>query len=86
MEELTMTTKKKPAHEIRLGRVKAAIWANEAQENGTRYSVTVCRIYKEKADSKEWSYSESFGRDDLPLVCKVLDQAHTWIFETQQAA
>ncbi len=69
--------KQKPAHEIRLGRIKATIWANDTT-NGTRHNVTVVRIYK---DGDEWKQSDSFGRDDLPLVSKVLDFAHTWIFE-----
>jgi len=72
-----MTTKQKPAHTLRLGCVKAAIWANQT-ENGTRYNVTVSRLYKAE---NEWKDSSSFGRDDLPLACKVLDQAHTWVFE-----
>ena len=37
-------SKQKPAHEIRLGRIKATIWENET-ENGTRHYVTVSRIY-----------------------------------------
>lgn len=69
--------KQKPAKEIRLGRIKATVWANETS-NGTRHNVTVSRLYK---DGDDWKQSESFGRDDLPLVCKVLDLAHTWIFE-----
>ena len=69
--------KQKPAHEIRLGRVKATIWANET-ENGTRHNVTVSRIYK---DGDEWKQTTSFGRDDLPLVAKVVDLAHLWIYE-----
>lgn len=72
--------KQKPEHEIRFGRIKAAVWKNEG-ENGPRFSVTVCRLYKENPEAKQWSYSDSFGRDDLPLVCKVMDQAHTWIFQ-----
>lgn len=64
-----------PAHTIRFGRVKATIWANESL-NGTWHSVQVCRLYK---DADEWKQSDSFGRDDIPLVCKVLDLAHTWI-------
>jgi hypothetical protein len=32
--------KTKPVHEVRLGRVKAAIWANET-DNGTRHNVTI---------------------------------------------
>ena len=74
-------TKSKPVQEIRLGRIKASIWANESEQNGPRYNVTVCRIYKLKPETKEWSFSDSFGRDDLLVLGKVLDLAHTWIFE-----
>lgn len=67
----------KPAHEIRLGRVKATIWEN-ATESGIRHNVTLSRLYR---DGESWKDSQSFGRDDLPLVAKVSDMAHTWIFE-----
>lgn len=65
-----------PVHEIRMGRVRAAIWENETQ-NGTRHNVTLTRLYK---DGEDWKDTTSFGRDDLPLVAKVSDLAHTWIF------
>jgi hypothetical protein len=70
-------SKQKPAHEVRLGRIKATIWENET-DNGTRHNVTVSRIYK---DGDEWKQTSSFGRDDLPLVAKVIDLAHSWIYE-----
>lgn len=70
-------TKQKPAHEIRLGRIKATLWENET-EQGTRYNVTVSRLYK---DGDDWKNSTGFGRDDLPLVAKVVDMAHLWIYE-----
>ena len=73
--------KQKPVHEIRLGSIKAAIWQNQT-ENGTRYNVTVARIYK---DGEQWKSTDSFGRDDLLLLGKVVDQAHTWIFEQGKA-
>ena len=76
-----MTTKQKPIHEIRLGAIKAAIWENETT-NGTRYNVTVSRLYK---DGDQWKRTESFGRDDLLVVAKVADQAHTWIHSQSQA-
>lgn len=69
--------KTKPVHEIRMGRIRAAIWANDT-ENGLRHNVTLCRLYK---DGDKWKDSTSFGREDLPLVMKVADLAHTWIFE-----
>ena len=68
--------RKRPAHEVRLGRVKAAIWGNES-EHGVRYSVSVCRVYKD--GEGRWRTAESFGRDDLLPLAKVLDRAHTWI-------
>jgi hypothetical protein len=71
---------KRPVHEIRFGRVKAAIWENETSQ-GVRHNVTFQRIYR---DEDSWKTSDSFGRDDLPLVQKVSDLAHTWIYEQSQ--
>lgn len=68
---------KRPVHEIRLGRIKAAIWENETRE-GTRHNVSLTRIYK---DGNTWKDSTSFGRDDLPLLAKVADIAHSWVYE-----
>jgi hypothetical protein len=67
----------KPVHQIRLGAIKAAIWENQVG-NGTRHSVIVSRLYK---DEDQWKSTESFGRDDLLLLSKVLDLVHSWIFE-----
>ena len=75
-----MNNKQKPAHEIRIGAIKAAIWES-THENVTRHNVTICRLYK---DGEQWKSSDSFGRDDLPLLCKVADQAHTWVFAQSQ--
>lgn len=72
--------KTKPVHEVRLGRIKAAIWANET-DNGVRHNVTITRLYKE---GEEWRTSTSFGREELPLVAKVADLAHTWIYQQGQ--
>jgi len=70
-------TAKRPVHEIRLGRVKAAIWENDTKD-GLRHNISLSRIYKE---GNQWKDSTSFGRDDLPLVIKVADMAHTWVYE-----
>lgn len=71
--------KNKPVHEVRLGAVKAAIWKNDT-DSGVRFNVTVTRLYK---DEDEWRNTDSFGRDDLLLVAKVADLAHTWICDQQ---
>jgi len=66
-----------PVHEIRFGFIKASIWRNETRV-GARYNVSVIRVYK---NGDRWVESSQFGRDDLPLVAKAVDQAHTWIFQ-----
>jgi len=72
----TVNTPKRPVHEIRLGRIKAAIWENTTNQ-GTRHNVSVTRIYK---DGNTWKDSTSFGRDDLPLISKLVDIAYVWIY------
>lgn len=72
------SAKQRPVHECRFGRVRCAIWANET-EAGIRHNVTFSRLYKDGSD--EWKDSQSFGRDDLPLVAKVSDLAMSWIYE-----
>ena len=49
---------KAPVHEVRLGRIKAAVWENTT-ENGVRHNVTLSRLYK---DGTQWKDSASFGR------------------------
>jgi hypothetical protein len=72
-------TKSKPIHEVRLGVIKAAIWANESEAGGVRYNVTLGRLYKD--EEGQWKTTDGLGRDDLLVAAKVLDQAHTWIYE-----
>jgi hypothetical protein len=68
----------RPVHEIRFGCITAAIWRQETA-NGVFHNVSITRIYRDEKD--EWQRSTSFGRDDLPLVQKVADRAHSWIYE-----
>ena len=65
-----------PVHETRIGHVKATIWANETKA-GVRHAVRLERLYH---DGKNWATTSAFNRDDLPLVAKVADMAHTWIY------
>lgn len=75
-----MSQQERPVHEIRLGKVKASVWKNDTA-NGPRFNVTFSRIYK---SDKGWESSSSFGRDELPLVSKVADMAHTWIYQQNE--
>lgn len=71
----------KPVHEVRFGSIKAVIWRNETA-NGSMHNVTVARLYK---DGDQWKESSGFGQDDLLVLAKTLDVAHTWI-HSQKAA
>jgi hypothetical protein len=70
-----------PVHPIRMSRVEAAIWQNQG-ETGIWYNVTLSRSYKDASD--EWKSTDSFSADDLLLVGKVADEAHSWIIQNQQ--
>ena len=59
-----------------MGVVKAAIWRNET-DNGTRFNVTFSCIYRDSEN--DWKSTSSFGRDDLLLLGKVPNQAHSRI-------
>lgn len=72
--------RKQPKHQIRITCVKASIWENFT-ESGIRYNVSFTRLYK---DGDQWKYSDSFSRDDLLVLSKVADQAHTYICEQLQ--
>ena len=74
--------KDKPAHEVRIASIKAAIWKNDTS-NGVRFNTTFTRIYKDKEDD-QWKSTDSFGRDDLLVLAKVADEVHTWIVRQAQ--
>ena len=78
-----MATKQKPVHEIRLGRIRAAIWANQTESGEIWFNVTVSRLYN---DGSRWQQSASYGRDDLPLVSKVVNMAYVWIWDQDGSA
>lgn len=69
---------KQPIHSVRLGYIKASIWHNQTKA-GDRHNVTITRLYR---DGDLWRESTHFGRDDLLLLAKVVDQAHTWIVQS----
>ena len=71
-----------PVKTFRLGRIKAAVWENESEQRKF-YNVTFARTYLD--NDKKFHDADSFGRDDLPLVAKLADQAHTFIFERPAA-
>jgi len=53
----------KPAHEIRLGRIRVTIWANQTDDHDLWFNVTLTRLYR---DENTWKDAASFRRDDHP--------------------
>ena len=74
-----MANTQKPV-EVRIGAVKATIWKNDT-EAGPRHNATFARLYK---DGDQWKSTSTFGRDDLLLLAKVADHAHSRILQLQQ--
>ena len=78
----TETKRSKPIHEVKVGMVKAAIWANDTSK-GTLYSVTLARLYK--AD-EGWKTTQSFNPRDLTDVVRVSVLAEAWLTDQQREA
>jgi hypothetical protein len=70
-----------PAHKIRIGTLQVTIWRNQS-ERGNWYSVIPTRGYKQ---DDAWKETDSLGFDDLLAMAKLLDLAHTWVLQQQQA-
>ena len=67
-----------PVKTLRLGRIKAAVWENGGDQRAF-FNVTFARTYMD--EEKKFHDADSFGRDDLLLLAKLADQAHTFICE-----
>jgi len=67
----------KPIREIKLGKVRAAIWRNELENGRAMHSVTFSRLYKEEG---AWRDGTSFGRSELPLIARTAEMALDWIY------
>ena len=69
----------RPVHTIRFGTVKVAIWSNMVDMGNASkpmYKVTASNSYR---DGDEWRDTQSFGYEDLLLLAKALNEAHSWI-------
>lgn len=71
-----------PVRTLRLGRLKAAVWENSTEQR-TFFNVTFARTYLDS--DKKFRDADSFARDDLLLLAKLADQAHSFICEQQAA-
>src|SRR5512135_913231 len=84
--------KERPVKVIRMRNLRANIWANRLPSGDLAYNVTFDRLYREpdQTDGQsevtkrgDWKQSQSFGRDDLLLLAKLADLAHTEVYRFQ---
>ena len=73
----------RPTATVRVGAVKAAIWENKKDGERTRYNVTFSKRYRDAEG--QWKTTHSFGRNDMLVLAKIADQAHSRIVELEQA-
>ncbi len=80
---ITMTEKtesNKPVKSFRLRGITASVFENSSEDGKSFYKVTLQRSYKQ---DDEWKSTNSFGRDDLPLVSLLTKQAWEFILNTE---
>jgi hypothetical protein len=74
----------RPVHTVRYGAIQAAVWRNIVDNgNASRpmYNVTFSRSYK---DGERWKETTSFGVDDLLVLAKAANDAHSFIHGQRQ--
>ena len=78
-----MNTKAKPVHEVRLGKIRAAIWGNRNADGNTWHSVTFARRYRDKEG--HYKDADSFGPEDLPTLREVAGCVLAWCLDQEAA-
>jgi len=77
-----------PVAQFKAGTVAVAIWENQTDIDGkavTALRTTIQRKYKGKRRD-EWIFSNSFGRNDIPLAIFCLQKALEYIIDRQNKA
>ncbi|QDU10903.1 hypothetical protein [Gimesia aquarii] len=75
------TDSNKPVKSFRLRGITASVFENSSEDGkSTFFKVTLQRSYKQDDD---WKSTNSFGRDDLPIVSLLTKQAWEFILNTE---
>jgi hypothetical protein len=73
-------SRKNAVHEIKRGLIKAKI-RRKPSRDGAKYSVSIVRLYR---NGDHWKESTRYGRNDIPVIRLVLDEAFGWIYVQQE--
>lgn len=83
-EEVSETNgAREPAGRVKLFPVEATIWRNASKEGDKFYGVTFGRAYRDR--DEKWKTSSSFNAEDLLLLAKTADLAHSKVMELRAA-
>lgn len=77
-------TKEKPVKQLRAGALSVAVWRRRGNDGTVFFSATPSRCYKDNQEN--WCYTDSFNRDDLPVVSCLMQQAFSWIVAQETKA
>lgn len=69
----------KPIVELRRGMIKVRVWRRKSRRGG--YSSSVVRLFR---NGDQWKESSRLGRDDLPVVRLLLDEAYEWMLTHEE--
>jgi hypothetical protein len=80
-------TKQKPAAQFRAGSLSVSVWERRSNDKAF-YNATPQRAYLDDKDTSggadgTWKYSDSFNRDDLPVIAALMVRAFEWIVSKQ---
>jgi len=73
--QVVQPAKQRPIHEVKMafngGLLCAAVWRHQNDQGKSWHSVSLSRAHKNKAND-EWSYGDSFSRDELLGLLRVI--------------
>ncbi len=64
---------------MRYGNVRAAIWRNVVDLGSNSRPLDGVMFSRSYKDGNDWKDTSGFGLDDLLLLAKAANDAHTWI-------
>ena len=77
-----MGQKGKLVHEFKLGRIRAAIFANPTKNRDVWFNVAISRRYE---DQGQWKDADTYSHEELPIVAKAAEMAYSWIWRRRMA-
>ena len=72
-----------PVQVFKARSVSASVFANRTKEGQSFHKACLQRTYW---DGQKYQVSDSFGRDDIPIAVRQLEQAFDFILATEEAA